>query len=114
MMGERTSRPASTAYPPVWGQNKWVGVFGRISSWSATSTVGQCTYNHINSNAYACGATTTVTATQPYAWVWSSEHTGGAHFVLADGSVRFLSQNLDETVFVLANLIADGRPVGDF
>lgn len=32
-------------------------------------------------------------------WAASSFHTGGAHHLLGDGSVRFLAQNLDATVY---------------
>jgi prepilin-type processing-associated H-X9-DG protein len=43
-----------------------------------------------------------------------SFHTGGAHVVLADGSVRFLSENLDW--LVLKRLVGsqDGFVVGEF
>jgi prepilin-type N-terminal cleavage/methylation domain-containing protein/prepilin-type processing-associated H-X9-DG protein len=43
-----------------------------------------------------------------------SYHDGGAHFVLADGSVRFLSQNLDATVIDRLSRMADGQVVGEF
>jgi len=52
---------------------------------------------------------------------FASEHPGGVQFVLGDGSVRFISENID---FVLGDLSAgvynrltnrkDGRPVGNF
>jgi prepilin-type N-terminal cleavage/methylation domain-containing protein/prepilin-type processing-associated H-X9-DG protein len=43
-----------------------------------------------------------------------SFHTGGAHFVMCDGSVRFISQNVDKGTF--ANVVGfnDGNVLGDF
>jgi prepilin-type N-terminal cleavage/methylation domain-containing protein len=46
-----------------------------------------------------------------YAWVFNSVHAGGAHFVFADGSTHFLSENMDYRLFCLMNYIHDNEPV---
>jgi prepilin-type N-terminal cleavage/methylation domain-containing protein/prepilin-type processing-associated H-X9-DG protein len=49
-----------------------------------------------------------------YAWVFSSTHAGGAHFLMGDGRVEFLSENMDYPTFVWLNRIKSQQPVGDF
>jgi prepilin-type processing-associated H-X9-DG protein len=44
----------------------------------------------------------------------SSHHPGGAQAAFADGSVRFLSENLDMNTLRLLLLRADGQAVGAF
>ncbi|MFO1004693.1 MAG: DUF1559 domain-containing protein [Planctomycetaceae bacterium] len=43
-----------------------------------------------------------------------SMHTGGVHFVLGDGSVRFLSENTDGAIYQRLAQMADGEVVGEF
>ena len=43
-----------------------------------------------------------------------SMHTGGMQVLLGDGSVRFISENLDGTTRRRLGLIADGEQVGEF
>lgn len=45
---------------------------------------------------------------------FSSDHTGGAQFLLGDGSVRFISENVDMTTYQRLGLVADGQVLGDF
>jgi hypothetical protein len=43
-----------------------------------------------------------------------SYHTGGAHIVLGDGSVRFASDNVDEMTWRRVGAIGDGQVVSEF
>jgi prepilin-type N-terminal cleavage/methylation domain-containing protein/prepilin-type processing-associated H-X9-DG protein len=45
---------------------------------------------------------------------FSSRHEGGAHFAFGDGSVRFLSENIDPMLYGHLAHRADGEMVGDF
>ncbi|ADG69637.1 protein of unknown function DUF1559 [Planctopirus limnophila DSM 3776] len=44
----------------------------------------------------------------------TSFHTGGVHFVMADGSVRFLSENTDGNTYQRLGQMADGQVLGEF
>ena len=43
-----------------------------------------------------------------------SEHSGGAHGLMTDGSVRFLNQNISATTYDNLRSIRDGQVVGEF
>ncbi len=44
----------------------------------------------------------------------SSFHTGGAHVLLADGSTRFASQNIDATIWLRLGSRSDGNVIGEW
>jgi prepilin-type N-terminal cleavage/methylation domain-containing protein/prepilin-type processing-associated H-X9-DG protein len=45
---------------------------------------------------------------------FKSQHPGGAQFVLADGSVRFISENINHVTYQRLGDRHDGQPVGEF
>lgn len=50
----------------------------------------------------------------PYAWGAGSLHVGGCHTLLGDGSVRFVSQNMSNTVLASVITIGNNDIAGDF
>lgn len=52
-----------------------------------------------------------------YGWEgyqFGSQHTGGCHFLLADGAVRFISKNINATTYNNLGHRSDGSVIGDF
>jgi hypothetical protein len=49
-----------------------------------------------------------------YAWGYGSGHTGGCQVTLCDGSVRFISENIDALTFWRLTYIHDGQVIGEF
>ena len=108
-MGEVNLNKSSTSYRPLWGQGRRVGVFGRAPANVDPAHVDNCRYK-INAH----NDCTTTNTGKPYAWTFSSNHPGGAHFLMGDGRVELLSENIDWITFVLLNAIRDGQPVGEY
>lgn len=51
---------------------------------------------------------------QTYAWVFSSPHPGGAQFAFADGSIHFVSDNINYLTLQQLAYIHDGQVVGAY
>jgi prepilin-type N-terminal cleavage/methylation domain-containing protein/prepilin-type processing-associated H-X9-DG protein len=47
-------------------------------------------------------------------WGFRSKHNGGAHFLLVDGSVHFLSENIDYVTYQRLGGRKDGQTIGPF
>ena len=72
---------------------------------------GQHTYQHINvPNSRSCGFFTVLRANMPP----SSRHVGGVNLQMCDGSVRFVSENVDRVVWRGVGTRAGGEIVSDF
>ena len=114
LVGESWGNNAKTSY--VYGPWQLVGshtcchgyVVSNATNNIPTPTPAQAADWHINAvwRGDAQG--------RSYAWAFNSGHTGGAQFLMGDGRVVFLSQNMSYRVFVLLNYIHDGQPVGEF
>ena len=91
----------------TWGYTKWVGngidlAYGNgINFWVCCSWV---TPPNADTRAGRTGS-----------WgVPGSNHTGGAHVLMTDGAVRFLSENISSTTRNRLAYISDGEVLGEF
>lgn len=104
MVGERyTPINANPLTAMVIGDASWVGVPSPASEWMV---LGEATFK-INANFTAANPRPTTSG-------FGSMHTGGAQFLMGDGSVRFLSENLDINTYRLISRVNDSQLVGDF
>ena len=95
-----------------WSCIDWVG--GAFVYFASGGTTGRILINDWYNPGWAW---TTYVGTPGTVISWagpSSQHDGGMHVVMADGAVRFISQNTDSTIIQRLGYIADRNPIGAF
>jgi prepilin-type processing-associated H-X9-DG protein len=100
------SDPSGYGYGPYWGSGTHTSTHGRIDP-PTSPTVLMFLPNGKTGTFY-----TTVPADQksrPYAWVFSSKHSGGVNMGMADGSVRFIKDSINVYTWWALATIAGGE-----
>ena len=111
LVGESRLKKVWGLYHPVWGQGRDSGVYGGPTPDADPNSLNNCMQKINNIPIRDCiGGPYLETFPKTY----SSEHVGGCHFLLADGSARFVSQNLDYNIMCMLVFIKDGQITGDF
>ncbi len=104
MVGERyTPVNASPLKTTVIGDGIWPGVSALAAE-----------YNALGESTHPINAGLTSRNPRPPTTGFGSLHTGGAQFLMADGAVKFLSENLDIATYRKLSRIDDGMEVGEF
>ncbi|MCA9088730.1 MAG: DUF1559 domain-containing protein [Planctomycetaceae bacterium] len=101
-------RGANPGYYATWASGYYEGGAGDVN----TQTVAVCV-NPINSSTLNPAATGGFTH-EIHPATLGSEHTGGAHHTMADGSTQFISENIDLGVYRALGRKADSLPIGGF
>ncbi|MFM9963804.1 MAG: DUF1559 domain-containing protein [Planctomycetaceae bacterium] len=94
------------AYPPgatVWG--------GSSSAGGGGLNTGTDIFQYCQTGAAIKMPCTTGNNTQ---FISRSEHTGGAHGLMTDGSVKFINQTISNTTYDNLRSIRDGQVIGEF
>jgi len=95
------------AYTAIWAAHRRHGTFA-VNHPDNTGGINNSRY-HINGPFDK-----NVGDKRVYVNVASSIHTGGAHFLLGDGSARFISENVDHSTYALLTRAHDGEVIGEY
>lgn len=80
--------------------------------WSWMNAAENTATSAVPINTY--GAKTSTSLPWDVRWSFSSNHEGGAQFALADGSVHFLSENIDLQLYRAMSTYDTGEVIGEF
>lgn len=116
VVGERYTPIASSTTAAAIGDGGWAGATDNGTG-GATATpwpgiLGQA--SALGEATYAINYMFTGTNNRPLTTGFGSLHTGGSHFLMGDGAVKFLNANLDITTFRRLARVNDGNVTGDY
>jgi len=94
LVGESYQGPSkfSSSYGPYWGSGTHTSTHGRILPPTNTQAAA-CLPNGYSGIFYPTAAP--ASQKLPYAWVFSSPHSGGINVGMADGSVKFIKNSIN-------------------
>lgn len=81
------------------------------NGWCWVHTVESSAFTAIPINTYKYNSTG---VSWEIGWSFASTHVGGCHFLLADGTVRFLSENMNLNTYRNLSTIEGGETIGEF
>jgi prepilin-type processing-associated H-X9-DG protein len=103
-VGESVQIKRSTSFGPYWGSGTHTATMGYTPAGAPGYNV-----NADNTVAYGSACPTPGMPVCVYAWQFGSNHTGGANFVMGDGSVRFIRNSIAYSNFFAAATRAGGE-----
>jgi prepilin-type N-terminal cleavage/methylation domain-containing protein len=95
-----------------WGGGEGGG-YGFCTQYPPNSTVADQVYQ-CKSTTWPNAPCTSLTAYTPQMILARSYHVGGVQVLMADGSIRFVSSNINATIWQSLSTRMGGEPVGDF
>jgi len=106
------------AYTPIWAGHRRHGTFANNHPNIDPNHINNIRY-HLNGelhdpDATPYGGQPTTPDVRVHVNVASSIHPGGAHFLMGDGSTRFISEGVDRSTYAILTRIASGQDVGEF
>jgi prepilin-type N-terminal cleavage/methylation domain-containing protein len=122
VIGERYSPSGTSSSTTTLGDATWVGASddGEAGT-SGTAAAPKPAYPGATGQALVLGEASnginfnfTNASPRPSTTGFGSLHTGGAHFLMGDGTVRFISSNISNLTYRSLSRINDGATVGQF
>lgn len=113
MVGESVQIHANPAFGPYWGAGSWASTHGVVQPpKDPTNFPNASSYlpNAEASSALLAGKPNPQKL--PYANVMGSKHSGGLNMLFGDGSVKFLKNTIDPTVWYGLQTIANRELIG--
>lgn len=106
VIGERYTPAASSAGSAFIGDGEWAGATSNTTALGQGNALGEASLqiNYSNNSSTPRPGTTG----------FGSMHTGGAHFLMGDGTVKFLSNNIDMNTYRALSRTSDGAIIGDY
>jgi len=125
VVGERYTPAAGGQNPgpqPV-GHGIWIGTPNPLTADGVAMTLGDTAVSATNPNpatapftpiGYRINGNNSGSAPRGQTSGFGSMHTGGCHFLIGDGTVRFISENIDTTMYRNLGTVNDGNTIGEF